>query len=207
MSADLVDGKIQGVQSAVTDIKDGIEAGVEAKVGKVQGVLELIRDKAESKVSKLKGIFAQIRRAAASKVDSLKSKLQKREALPPAAVLARARGHGSSKVQRGQDNVAGIRARLSEKLDKIRGVFADYRLQKREAVEAVEANEAVNAAIAGIAKTHGLTEISEKSQKLREKFAKIKAEIDAKFEYVDAKLKTFFSRLQKEFESKFGSKL
>ena len=204
MSADLVDGKIQRVQSAVTDIKDGIEAGVEAKVGKVQGVLELIRDKAESKVSKLRGIFAQIRRAAASKVDSLKSKLQKREALPPAAVLAR--GHGSSKVQRGQDNVAGIRARLSRKLDNIRGVFADYRLQKREAVEAVEANEAVNAAIAGIAKTHGLTEISEKSQKLREKFAKIKAEIDAKFEYVDAKLKTFFSRLQKEFESKFGCK-
>ena len=33
------------------------------------------------------------------------------------------------------------------------------------------ANEAANAAIAGIAKTHGLTEISEKSQKLREKFA------------------------------------
>ena len=45
------------------------------------------------------------------------SKLQKREALPPAAVLARAHG------PRGQDK-AGIGAGLSEKLDTVKGVFA-----------------------------------------------------------------------------------
>ena len=175
-------------------------------------------------MSKLKGIFAQIRRAAASKVESsLQSKLQKREALPPAAVLARAHG------PRGQVQ-AGIGAGLSGKLDTVKGVFAGVqdkivaklgrvkvvlgqiggkvedkvtslkgKLHKREAVEAVlpvvkKKAQAVH------------SEISEKSQKLREKFAKIKAEIDAKFEFVDAKLKTFFSRLQKEFESKFGTK-
>ena len=175
-------------------------------------------------MSKLKGIFAQIRRAAASKVESRQSKLQKREALPPAAVLAR--GHGS----RGQVQ-AGIGAGLSEKLDTVKGVFAGVqdkivaklgrvkgilgqiggevedkvaslkgKLHKREAVEAVLSD--VNRKSQAV---H--SEISEKSQKLREKFAKIKAEIDAKFEYVDAKLNTFFSRLQKEFESKFGSKV
>ena len=125
-------------------------------------------------MSKLKGIFAQIRRAAASKVESRQSKLQKREALPPAAVLAR--GHGP----RGQVKVAGVKAGIGAGLSEKRVVN-----KKSQAVH---------------------SEISEKSQKLREKFAKIKAEIDAKFEFVDAKLKTFFSRLQKEFESKFGTK-